>query len=149
MKSEQVCGIIAVAGGLASKMLGGFDYAIKAMFLLMVIDIVSGFVCAWIFNTSKYSINGVTSDALFKGAIRKIFMLSIVTIGVVVDRVMGFNYVRNAVVMYFIATEGISILEHMVVMGIPVPKFVESMLETMRKENGDGTSDQDTTVNQE
>lgn len=134
MREEQVCGVVGVVGGLAVKLLGGFDYSIKAMLLLMFVDIISGFVCAWVFDTSQYSKNGVSSEALFKGAVRKTFMLSIVAIGVVIDKVMGFNYVRNAVVMYFIATEGISILEHMVTMGIPVPKFVVNMLENMRKD---------------
>lgn len=137
MKIQENCVIIGAVGGFFMKIFGGFDYSLKAMLLLMVIDIFSGFISAWMFNTSKYSKNGVTSDALLKGAVRKISMLSIVSIGVVIDGVMGFNYVRNGVVMYFIATEGISILEHMIHIGIPVPKFVGQMLENMREDTID------------
>lgn len=137
MKVQENCVIIGAVGGFFMKIFGGFDYSLKAMLLLMVIDIFSGFISAWMFNTSKYSKNGVTSDALLKGAVRKISMLSIVSIGVVIDGVMGFNYVRNGVVMYFIATEGISILEHMIHIGIPVPKFVGQMLENMREDTID------------
>lgn len=142
MKNEHICGIIAIVGGIASKTMGGFDYIIQAMLLLMCIDIVLGFLCAWVFNTSQYAKNGVTSEALIKGAVRKISMLSLVCIGVVIDRVMNFNYVRNAVVMYFVATEGISILEHLMIMGIPVPAFVTSMLETMKKDTETNTENE-------
>lgn len=117
------------------KMLGGFDYTLKAMLLLMLIDIVAGFVCAWLYNTSQYSKNGVTSEALMKGAVRKIFILAIVAIGVVLDNIMNINYVRNGVVMYFIATEGISVLEHLITMGIPVPNFVKQMLEKIQSDS--------------
>lgn len=134
MQTDQSCVIIGVVGGLCTKILGGFDYSLKAMLLLMGIDIIAGFICAAIFDKSKYSKNGVCSDALIKGAIRKISILSIVAIGVVIDTIMEMDYVRNGVVMYFIATEGISILEHMVVIGLPVPAFVTNILENMRKE---------------
>lgn len=135
MKSEEYCATIGIVAGLASKFLGGFDYILKAMALLMVIDIISGFVCAAVFNTSKFSQNGVTSEALFKGAIRKISMLFIVAVAVIIDRIMEFDYVRNSVVMYFIATEGISVLEHMITMGIPVPKFITLMLENIKNDS--------------
>lgn len=134
LSNDGYCVIIGIVGGMISKLVGGFDYSIKAMFLLMIVDIISGFVCAAFFNKSKYSSNGVTSDALIKGAIRKISILSIVAIGVVVDRVLEIDIIRNGVVIYFIATEGISVLEHMVIIGIPIPQFVLSILENMKKE---------------
>lgn len=135
MKYEETCATIGIVAGLASKFLGGFDYILKAMAMLMLIDIVSGFICAAVFNTSKFSKNGVTSEALFKGAIRKISMLFIVAVAVIIDRIMEFDYVRNSVVMYFIATEGISVLEHIVTMGVPVPKFITLMLENIRQDS--------------
>lgn len=132
LKSDEYCAIIGIVAGLASKFLGGFDYILKAMCVLMVIDIISGFICAAVFNKSKFAVNGVTSEALFKGAIRKVSMLFIVAVAVIIDRIMEFDYVRNSVVMYFIATEGISVLEHMITMEIPVPKFITLMLENIK-----------------
>lgn len=134
MQIEKVCGIIGVVGGFIADILGGADYTLRALMLLMLIDIIAGFSSASFYNTSKYSKNGVSSEALLKGAVRKISVLSIIAIAVIIDRVMGLNYVRNAVVMYFIATEGISILEHLVVIGVPVPQFVISILENIKKD---------------
>lgn len=134
MQTEKYCAIIGVVGGMFTKILGGYDYSLKAMLLLMVIDIVAGFVCAALFDTSQYSKNGVSSSALIKGAVRKISILGIVAVGVVIDKIMNMDYVRNGVVMYFIATEGISILEHMVVIGLPVPAFVTKMLERLKSD---------------
>lgn len=127
--------IIGIVGGYASKILGGFDYTLKAMVMLMLIDIIIGFLCASFFDISKYSNNGVSSDALMKGAIRKITILAIVSIGVIADRLLNTDYIRNAVVVYFIATEAISILEHLINMGIPVPSALYSIMENMQKEN--------------
>lgn len=140
MNDESLYLTFSMVGGFISTLLGGYDYLIRGMLLLMGIDIVAGFVCAALFDTSKYARNGVSSKALLQGAIRKIFMLCVVSIGVVIDHVLAFNYVRNAVVIYFIGTEGISILEHLVVMEIPVPDFVLNILENMKKEGENGRS---------
>lgn len=125
--------------GLVSGALGGFDYLLVCLISMIVIDFVMGFISAAVFNTSKYSNNGVTSDALFKGAIRKICILGLVCCAVIIDRALTLDYVRNAVCLYFIATEGISVMEHLVHIGVPVPKFVIRILESVKeeKENAD------------
>lgn len=148
MTHEKICGIIAIVGGAIAKLVGGFDYTLKAMILLMVIDILCGVVCAGFFKVSKYDKKGITSNALFKGILRKITALMLVAIAVVIDNVLGIDYVRNGVVIYFIATEGISVLENMISIGIPVPKVILRLLENIKETaetdlNQDQTSDFD------
>lgn len=140
LQLNEMCAIIGVVGGALSKLVGGFDYALKSLLLLMLIDLIAGFTSAAFFNKSKYSKNGITSNALLKGGIRKISILAVVSVGVVVDGVMQFDYVRNTVVIYFIATEGISILEHLVNIGVPVPNLVLRILEDMREDSNNESS---------
>lgn len=128
MKHEYVMGGISLVMGFFANLLGGFDTILKCMTILMLLDIISGVVSAAIFNTSKYSKNGITSNALMQGAIRKVMMLCIVGVGVIVDEVIGANYVRNCIVLYFIGTEGVSLLEHMVHMNVPFPKLIKDLL---------------------
>lgn len=140
MKEFDIGAVVGVLGGFISLAVGGFDTIFKAMFALMVIDVICGCVAAAFFNKSKYSKNGLSSDAMIKGTVRKMGMLVIVCVGTIVDAVIGIDYARNCVVMYFIATEGISIMEHMQTMGIPLPKFVLALLETI-KDQSDGGND--------
>lgn len=126
-----MCGGFAVISSFVAPLVGGFDSLIKAMGLLMVMDIITGLISAGLFNTSKYSKNGLTSDALMKGAVRKIMMLFIVSLAVMVDSIIKTNYIRNCAVLYFIATEGLSIIEHMVHMGVPFPSFIKTMLDVL------------------
>lgn len=138
MKHEYVVGGIALVMGWFGEFLGGFDNLLKCMMFLMLLDIVAGVLSAAIFNTSKYSKNGITSNALLQGAIRKIMMLFIVAAGVIIDKVIGGSYVRNCVVLYFIGTEGISLLEHMVHMNVPFPKFIKDILTTILEQADKG-----------
>lgn len=124
--------------GFFSSFLGGFDTILKCMLLLMLLDILAGVVSAALFNSSKYSKNGITSNALMQGAVRKIMMLCIVGVGVIIDEILGSNYVRNCVVLYFIGTEGVSLLEHMVHMNVPFPKFVKDVLTTILEQADKG-----------
>ena len=97
----------------------------------MLIDIILGFISAAVFKLSKYG-NGVSSEALAKGALRKCSMLCIIIIGTIIDNLFGMDYVRNAIVFYFIATEGISILEHLIDMD-----FIVKILDSMEKKYND------------
>lgn len=135
MYDNKVLMVISAITGLISGALGGFDYLLICLIAMIVIDFTMGFISAAFFNTSKYSKDGVTSDALFKGAIRKICILCLVCCAVIIDKALGLDYVRNAVVFYFIATEGISVMEHLVHIGIPVPRFIVRILESVKEEN--------------
>lgn len=55
------------------------------------------------------------------------------------DRVIGDQYVRTAVVLFFIANEALSILENTSAMGVPYPKFIKTMLEAVKNKSDDAT----------
>lgn len=125
----------SIVCGLGSSLLGGFDTILKAMLLLMVVDMAAGIVCVVFFQKSKYTAGGLSSYAMIKGTVRKLSMLAVIVVGVVIDRALDFEYVRNTIVMYFIATEGISIIEHMAIIGVPLPQFLMKLLEVIKEQN--------------
>ena len=62
---------------------------------------------------------GADSDAGFKGLAKKCVMLALVWMGALLDQATSSDFVRDAVCMFFIANEGLSILENTAIMGVP------------------------------
>lgn len=134
---------ISMVGGLVANVLGGFDSLLKALLFMMLMDIIAGICSAAFFNTSKYSRNGITSDALIKGIIRKVMMLVIISIATVLDGVLDLDYIRNCACIYLIGTEGVSLIEHMMHMNVPFPKFIKDIMETLLEKGDNGNEFKD------
>lgn len=128
MDKTTFCGWFGGVCGIFASVLGGYDLLLKCLLLLMLLDIIAGFSSAAFFNKSQYSKNGLTSKAMAQGIIKKMCMLIIVSLGVVINKVLNIDYIRNAIILYFIASEGLSILEHMINIGVPFPPIVAKML---------------------
>ena len=131
---------IAVIGSAIANLLGGWDAALQTLLIFMAVDYLTGIAVAGIFKKSGKSESGaLESRAGLKGLIRKLASLLIVLVGVCLDRLVGGSYVRMAVIIFFCANEGISILENLGLMGVPYPKFLKDALEVMRKKGDEGT----------
>lgn len=110
--------------------LGGLDMALKTLLILMVLDYITG-ICKSIVNKKVNSIIGL------KGIIKKIGYLILVALSFLLDGVVGdTGAIRNLVVYFFVANEGISILENWGAMGLPLPSKILEVLEQLKKENG-------------
>ena len=110
--------------------LGGLDTAIKTLLILMVLDYITG-ICKSIVNKKVNSIIGL------KGIIKKVGYLILVALSFLLDGVVGdTGAIRNLVVYFFVANEGISILENWGAMGLPLPSKILEVLEQLKKENG-------------
>ena len=95
--------------------------------VMMILDYITGILKA-IFNKEINSYVGV------KGIIKKVGYLIIVGVSVMLDRLMGdTGAVRNIVIYFFVANEGISIVENWVAMGLPMPQVVIDTLEQIKK----------------
>lgn len=112
-----------------SFLLGGFDTALITLLIAMVIDYITG-VCKGCYNKKLNSEIGV------KGIIKKVGYLLIVMLSVLVDKIMGDSgAIRSLVIYFFVANEGISILENWGSMGLPLPKKLIDTLEQLKGEN--------------
>lgn len=110
--------------------LGGLDAALKTLLILMVLDYITG-LCKAIVNKEINSIIGA------KGIIKKVGYLVIVAVSVLLDEIVGnTGAIRNLVVYFFVANEGISILENWGKIGLPLPSKVMEVLEQIKHENG-------------
>ena len=144
MKNLILAGL-ATVGSVIAQALGGWDMALKVLICFMVLDYATGWMVAAIWHKSGKSDSGaLSSDAGFKGLVKKCVMLALVWMGALLDQATSSNFVRDAVCMFFIANEGLSILENTAVMGVPYPAFVKNMLDAMRQASDKGKQEANT-----
>lgn len=136
-----VLGFIATAGSVIANALGGWDAALTVLVAMMAADYLTGVLVALIWHRSNKTDDGtLSSKAGFKGLCKKGMIILIVWIAVLLDNAIGANYVRTAVILFFIGNEGISLLENAGLMGVPYPQFIKKALQALRDkgDNGEG-----------
>lgn len=136
---EGICTGIGVVGGAIAAAFGGWDEALVTLIIFMVIDYLSGLVVAGVFHNSKKTETGtLESRAGWKGLCRKCVTLLFVLIAYRLDLAIGVDYIRNAVTIGFMANELISIVENTGLMGIPLPTVIQSAIDILTKNAGEG-----------
>ena len=121
----------AVIGGWLGYFLGGCDGLLYALIAFVVIDYLTGVMCA--INDKTLS-----SEVGFKGICRKVLIFLLVGIANILDvHVIGAGSVlRTAVIFFYISNEGVSLLENAAHLGLPVPQKIKAVIEQLhaRKE---------------
>lgn len=131
---EGFCAGIGVVGGFIASLFGGWDAALITLVIFMGVDYFTGLIVAGVFHNSNKTENGsLESLAGWKGLCRKGVTLLIVLVGCRLDLVMGSNFIRDAVVIAFIANETISIVENAGLMGVPIPSVIVKAIEVLKK----------------
>lgn len=118
--------IIAAIGGWLGYFLGGCDGLLYTLIAFVVIDYLTGIMCA-------ISDHTLSSEVGFRGICRKVLIFLLVGIANVLDiHVLGNGSVlRTAVIFFYISNEGVSLLENAAHLGLPVPEKVKDVLEQL------------------
>ena len=112
--------------------LGGYDIALKTLLVFIVFDYLTG-LCKAI------QLKKLNSSIGAKGIVKKVGYLIVVAMAVLLDQVVGdTGAIRSIVIYFFVANEGISILENWGSMGLPLPKKIIDVLEQIKNEKGGG-----------
>ena len=127
--------VIALLGSTAAELFGGWDTALKTLLIFMVLDwLTGGIILPAVFRKSPKSPNGaLESRAGWKGLCRKGVTLLFVLIAYRLDLALDVNYIRNAVIIGFMANELISITENAGLMGIPLPTVIQNAIEVLTR----------------
>ena len=114
---------IAAVGGWLGYFVGGVDGLMTALLVLMVMDYVTGIMCAVIDRELSSSVG-------FRGIFKKVLILMLVGVAHVVDlHVVGTgDALRSAVVCFYLSNEGVSMLENAAHLGLPVPDKLKDIL---------------------
>ena len=118
--------IFTAIGGWLGYFLGGCDGLLYALIAFVVIDYITGVMCA--INDKTLS-----SEVGFRGICRKVLIFLLVGIANILDmQVIGTGSVlRTAVIFFYISNEGVSLLENAAHLGLPVPKKIKTVLEQL------------------
>lgn len=126
---EIIDSILAVTATTFIYLIGGLDIALICLLIAIVLDYISGIIKAYV--TKELS-----SKIGLKGILKKVGVLLIVMLSVLMDRVTGeTGAVRTLVIYYFVANEGLSILENLGQAGVPIPESIKKALKVLKKEN--------------
>lgn len=124
-----ICTLFASLGTIVIWMFGGIDIAMQCLLWAIVIDYISGLIKAYCTKT-------LSSKIGLKGLLKKVGVLCIVCIAVIVDRITGESgAIRTVVIYYFVANEGLSVVENLAIAGLPIPDTIKRALKALKKEN--------------
>lgn len=113
-------------GGWVGYFLGGCDGLIIALILFVVIDYITGVMCA-------IADKKLSSSVGFKGIFRKVLIFMLVGIANTIDLqvIKSGSVLRTAVVFFYLSNEGLSLLENSAHLGLPVPEKLKAVLEQL------------------
>ncbi len=130
-------GVFTALGGWLGWFLGGCDGLLYALLLFVLIDYVTGVMCAVIDRKLSSAIG-------FRGIFKKVLIFALVGIGHILDAyVIGTGSVlRTAIIFFYLSNEGVSLIENAAHLGLPVPEKLKAVLEQLHdraeKESDDG-----------
>jgi len=118
--------VFAAIGGWLGYVLGGLDGFLYALLAFVVIDYITGLMCAVLDKK-------LSSEVGFRGIFKKVLIFALVAVGHIIDQnVIGDgSVIRTAVIFFYLSNEGISILENTVHIGLPVPQKLKDVLEQL------------------
>lgn len=118
---------VAIVATTFTYLFGGWDTAIIVLITFMVLDYITGVLYAW--NTKT-----ISSEVGLKGLSKKLLIILILIGAVMLDRMMsnGTWVFRTLVCYFYIANEGISLLENAGNLGLPIPEKLKSALEQLK-----------------
>lgn len=129
---------IGICGSTIAGAFGGWDKGLITLVTFMAIDYITGLMLAGVFKKSKKSKNGgLESKVGFKGLCKKCTVLLFVLIAHRLDFMLGANYIRDAVIIAFIANETVSVVENAGLMGVPIPAIITKAIDVLNKKENE------------
>ena len=132
---EFICAAIAGIGTFLTFIFGDWDVALQCLVIAIALDYVSGIIKAFV-NKELSSKIGV------KGILKKVGVLVVVALAVLIDKITGESgAVRTLVIYYFVANEGLSIVENLGEAGLPIPDVIKKALKSLKNESKGKSND--------
>lgn len=125
--------VFAGVGGFMGWFLGGLDGFLYALIMFVAIDYLTGLMAAYVQKK-------ISSEVGFRGICRKVAIFCLVGVGHVLDTqvIQNGSVLRTAVIFFYLSNEGISIMENIAIIGLPVPKKLKDVLEQLRDDEKEG-----------
>jgi len=130
--------LAAVAGAIAG-LFGEWNTMLTILVVVMAIDYISGWIVALCGRSPKTENGGLSSKVGFIGIAKKAFIMLLILLATMLDRAIdnGTTVFQSMLVLYYIANEGLSILENAALLGVQFPAKLQRALEAMREKEED------------
>lgn len=137
---DRIIKAFAAIGGAIAGLLGEWSTMLTLLAVAMGVDYLSGLIVAWRGKSPKTEGGGLSSKAGFDGLAKKAFIILIVLLATILDRAVGGTTAifQTAATAYYIANEGLSILENAALMGVNFPPKIKNALEALKSKGDDG-----------
>ena len=118
--------VLTAVGGWLGYFLGGCDGLIYTLLAFVVLDYVTGIMCAIVDKR-------LSSQIGFKGLFKKVLIFALVGIGHLLDvQILGaVGVLRTAVIFFYLSNEGVSLIENAAHLGLPIPAKLKAVLEQL------------------
>lgn len=139
---KKVTETMAAVVGAVMSFLTGLPPIIWVLVAVMTLDYVTGLICGAMGKSPKTATGHLESGAAFKGLLKKALIILVVLLAGLLDQAVAmsagveFEAVAGATCLWFIASEGISILENAAAIGVPIPNILLRMLELFKSKGG-------------
>lgn len=129
---------LAAAGGAVLGWVGGWNVMLTVLAVAMVVDYLTGLIVAACGKSQKTEGGGLSSKVGFVGLAKKGFILLIVLLATALDKAIGNQTMvfQMASAGYYIANEGLSVVENAALLGVPFPGGLKKALDEL-KQSGD------------
>ena len=137
MSWDKIVKALAAAAGAVLGLFGEWTNLHTILVVLMLTDYVTGCVVAALGRSPKTESGGLSSKVGFVGLAKKGFIMAIVLLATMLDRALGNTAMmfQSAALCYYIANEGLSILENAGLLGVPYPEKIRKALESLREKD--------------
>lgn len=145
---KKILELLTAAGGAIASFFINMPPLVYILIAVMTIDYITGLICGAMGLSPKTENGYLKSHEAFKGLMKKCGILFVVLLASLLDMAITkgagvqFEAVMGAVCLWFIGSEGLSVLENVARMGVPVPKILLRLLEIM-KDKGNGQDDEE------
>lgn len=140
-KVKTITELLAAIGGAIASFFTGLPPIIWVLIAVMSIDYLTGILCGLMGKSPNTENGGISSKMAFRGLLKKALIILVVLLAALLDKAVSmgtgavFEAVAGATCLWFIASEGFSIIENAAAMGIPIPGILKQALEIMRKKS--------------
>lgn len=134
MTWDKILKILAGVAGAIAGLFGEWTTTLTILVVVMAIDYISGVLVAACGKSPKTEAGGLSSKVGFIGIAKKGFIMLLVLLATMLDKAIGNETMvfQTSLVFYYIANEGLSVLENAALMGLPFPEKLKKALETLR-----------------
>lgn len=135
MTWDKILKTMAAVAGAICGLFGEWTMTLTILVVVMAIDYISGWIVALCGRSPKTEGGGLSSKVGFVGIAKKGFIMLLVLLATLLDRAIGNETMvfQSSLVFYYIANEGLSILENAALMGVKFPEKLRKALEALRE----------------